>query len=69
VYYKELTLLGSRAFVAGDFPPAIRLVADGLIDLDGLITASYPLARVATAFEAYERDPERVLRIVIVPEG
>lgn len=69
VYYKELTLLGSRAFVAGDFEPAIRLVADGLIDLDGLITASYPLARVAAAFEAYERDPERVLRIVIVPEG
>lgn len=69
VYYKELTLFGSRAFVAGDFQPAIRLVADGLIDLDGLITASYPLARVATAFEAYERDPEHVLRMVIVPEG
>lgn len=69
VYYKELTLYGSRAFVAGDFQPAIRLVADGLIDLDGLITASYPLDRVATAFEDYERDPERVLRMVIVPEG
>ncbi len=69
VYFKELTLFGSRAFVAGDFEPAIRLVADRRIDLDGLITASYPLDRVATAFEAYERDPQRVLRLVIVPEG
>lgn len=69
VYFKELTLFGSRAFVGGDFEPAIRLVAEGRVDLDGLITASYPLARVAAAFEAYERDPERVLRMVIVPEG
>jgi len=69
MYFKELTLFGSRACVAGDFDPAIRLVADGRIDLDGVITASYPLARVAAAFEAYERDPERVLRLVIVPEG
>jgi hypothetical protein len=43
-------------------------VASGAIDLDGFITARYPFARVADAFVHYERDPDRVLRIVIVPE-
>jgi 2-desacetyl-2-hydroxyethyl bacteriochlorophyllide A dehydrogenase len=68
-YYKELTLYGSRGLMAADFEPAIRLVASGAIDLDGFVTARYPLPRVASAFEEYERDPDRILRIVIVPDA
>src|SRR5262245_6175982 len=68
LYYKELTLYGSRALTPGDFEPSIRLVASGAIDLDGFVTARYPFSRVADAFVHYERDPDRVLRIVIVPE-
>lgn len=69
IYYKELTLYGSRALTADDLEPSIRLAASGAIDLEGFITARYPLTRVAAAFEDYERDPGHVLRLVIVPEA
>jgi 2-desacetyl-2-hydroxyethyl bacteriochlorophyllide A dehydrogenase len=69
VYFKELTIYGSRALVPSDFEPSIRLVASGAIVVDGFITARYPLARVGEAFADYERDPERVLRLVIVPDS
>jgi len=68
LYYKELTIYGARALTAGDFPPCIELAASGAIDLQPFVTAEYPLARVAEAFESYERAPDRVLRLVIVPE-
>ncbi|MGH7312259.1 MAG: zinc-dependent alcohol dehydrogenase [Candidatus Rokuibacteriota bacterium] len=67
MYYKELTLVGTRALVAADFEPAIRLVASGAVDLDGFITGSYPLQQAAAAFAEYERAPDRVLRMLIVP--
>jgi L-iditol 2-dehydrogenase len=67
MYHKELTLVGSRALVRVDVEPAIRLVAAGAVDVDGFITGSYTLANVAAAFADYERAPDRVLRILIVP--
>jgi 2-desacetyl-2-hydroxyethyl bacteriochlorophyllide A dehydrogenase len=67
LYFKELTIIGSRALTSVDMEPAIRLVASGAVDLDGFITASYPLGRVASAFAEYERAPEAILRLVIVP--
>jgi L-iditol 2-dehydrogenase len=69
LYHKELTLYGSRALTPGDVGPAIDLVASGAVDVDGFITASYPLERVATAFEEYERAADSILRLVIVPRG
>lgn len=68
LYLKELTVYGARALTPGDIERAIDLAASGAVDLGGLVTGTYPLAEVATAFEAYERNPERVLRLVIVPE-
>jgi 2-desacetyl-2-hydroxyethyl bacteriochlorophyllide A dehydrogenase len=66
-YFKELTLYGSRALTPDDFEPAIGLVASGAIDVAEFVTRSYPLARVAAAFEEYERAPDAILRLVIVP--
>jgi len=68
IYYKELTIYGARALTSGDFEPCIELVAAGAIDLAPFVTAEYPLQRVASAFADYERAPERVLRLVIVPD-
>jgi 2-desacetyl-2-hydroxyethyl bacteriochlorophyllide A dehydrogenase len=68
-YFKELTLYGSRGLTAADFAPSIRLAATGAIDLEGFATARYPLSSVASAFDDYERDPDRILRIVIVPDA
>lgn len=65
--FKELTLYGSRALTPADFEPAIRLLASGAIDVDGFVTASYPLEGAAEAFARYEREPESVLRLCIGP--
>jgi len=64
-YYKEISIIGSRALLPEDMAPSIELVASGAIDVKGFITASYPLERAAAAFEEYERNPGRILRIVI----
>jgi threonine dehydrogenase-like Zn-dependent dehydrogenase len=65
LYYKEISVIGSRALCPEDMAPSIDLVASGKIDVSGFITATYPLARTPEAFEEYERNPGRILRIVI----
>lgn len=67
MYHQELTVVGSRALRASDMEPSIRLVASGAVSLEGFITESYPLERAPAAFADYEREPERVLRLLIVP--
>lgn len=65
LYYKEISIVGSRALLPEDMGPCIELVASGKIDVKGFITTTYPLARAAAAFEEYEKNPGRILRIVI----
>jgi L-iditol 2-dehydrogenase len=67
-YFKEISIIGSRALLPEDMGPSIDLVASGAIDVKGFITASYPLSHAAEAFEEYERAPGRILRIVIDSE-
>lgn len=69
IYYKELTLVGSRALTPVDLGPAIDLAASGAVSLQGFVSASYPLSRAVAAFADYEREPHRVLRTVIVPDA
>lgn len=69
LYYKEISIIGSRALMSSDMEPSIELVASGKVDVSGFITATYPLDRTAAAFEEYERNPTRILRIVINSEG
>lgn len=65
LYFKEISIIGSRALNPTDMAPSIDLVAGGKIDVAGFVTATYPLARAAEAFDEYERNPGKVLRIVI----
>lgn len=65
LYYKEASIIGSRALTNADMAPSIALVASGRIDVAGFVSATYPLERAADAFEEYERNPGKVLRIVI----
>lgn len=65
LYFGELSLIGSRALAPQDMAPSIELVASGAVDVSGFITSRYPLSGAAAAFEEYERNPGRVLRIVI----
>jgi L-iditol 2-dehydrogenase len=44
------------------YPRAIRLVGRGLVDVDSLVSATYPLSRVADAFaSAARRDGLKVV--------
>jgi 2-desacetyl-2-hydroxyethyl bacteriochlorophyllide A dehydrogenase len=65
LYYKEISIIGSRALVAEDMEPSIALAASGKIDVLEFVSATYPLERAPQAFEEYERNPGGVLRIVI----
>jgi len=65
LYFKEVSILGARALTQADMAPSIELVASGQIDASVFITARYPLALVGAAFEEYERNPSRILRIII----
>ncbi len=65
LYYKEISIIGSRALSPSDMAPSIALVAAGSIDVTGFVSATYPLSRTAEAFTEYERNPNHVLRIVI----
>ena len=65
MYYKEISIIGSRALTDEDMAPSIELVATGRIDVSDFVSATYPLNCAADAFEEYERNPGQVLRIVI----
>jgi 2-desacetyl-2-hydroxyethyl bacteriochlorophyllide A dehydrogenase len=65
LYFGEISIIGSRALTPQDMNPSIELVASGAVDVSGFITAKYSLTDAAAAFEEYERNPSRVLRIVI----
>jgi len=58
----EITLIGSRC---GPFPPAIRLLAAGQIQVQSLIQATYPLQQgVAALAHAAQKG---VIKVVIAP--
>jgi threonine dehydrogenase-like Zn-dependent dehydrogenase len=65
LYYKEISIIGSRALNREDMEPSIELVVSGKVDVSDFVSATYPLNRTADAFEEYERNPGKVLRIVI----
>jgi D-arabinose 1-dehydrogenase-like Zn-dependent alcohol dehydrogenase len=55
LYYKELTIIGSRGLVDEDMQPSIELVASGKIEVADFITAIYPLRETAAAFSRGDR--------------
>ncbi len=65
LYFKEVSIIGSRALTSADIEAAIEIAAGGAIDVSGFVSATYPLLDAAAAFEEYERNPNAYLRIVI----
>lgn len=58
----EITLIGSRC---GPFPPALRLLATGRVDVQPLIDSCFPLKQ---GVEAYARAAERgTLKVLLKP--
>jgi 2-desacetyl-2-hydroxyethyl bacteriochlorophyllide A dehydrogenase len=53
-FWRELTLIGARLYDRSDFETAVRLVADGTIPADQLISKVVPLAEAPSAFQTLE---------------
>ncbi|MGE5138075.1 MAG: MDR/zinc-dependent alcohol dehydrogenase-like family protein [Rudaea sp.] len=58
----ELSIVGSRC---GPFEPALRLLASGLVDVEPLIEAEYPLERGLEAFEHAVRPGALKIQVVM----
>ncbi len=54
VFWRELTLIGARVYERVDYEGAVRLLAEGAIPADTLITDVVPLDGVAEAFRAMD---------------
>lgn len=65
LYYKEMSIIGSRALTHADMQPSIDLVASGRIDVSEFVSATYSLEDAPEAFKEYEAKPNSVLRMVI----
>lgn len=65
LYYKDITIVGSRAMQPIDWPTSIDLAKDGKIDLATMITHHLPLTDLVHAFELQGDSSKRALRLVI----
>lgn len=63
---REITLTSTFRY-ANAYPAAIALASDGRVRLDGLIGASFPLAKTERALKAAQEDP-LVLRAAVYPQ-
>jgi len=52
LHYDEITLIGAFHFSPSDVKDAYDMLAEGRIDVKRLISGSYPLAQLKTAFES-----------------
>ena len=64
IYYEEITVLGSMA-VLDSYAPALKLIADGMINVEPLLTHQLPLNAYPDAFEALRRGDG--LKIQLLP--
>lgn len=62
----ELTYVGVHKY-AGEFPATINLIADGRIQVDALITHTYPLQRCMEAFQMASGHPEETIKVLFIP--
>jgi 2-desacetyl-2-hydroxyethyl bacteriochlorophyllide A dehydrogenase len=53
-FWRELTLIGARLYERADFEAAARLLAEGEIPVESLISRTEPLEQAAEAFAALE---------------
>jgi 2-desacetyl-2-hydroxyethyl bacteriochlorophyllide A dehydrogenase len=61
----QVRIQGSATYVAEDYEDAIAILAAGLVGPEDIVTAQYPLARVADAFA--EAGSGRQIKVVLTP--
>ncbi len=65
LYFKELTIVNSRAAKSEDFPASIDLVASGAVKLEPLVTHVIGLYELASAIHMLESDTDRRMKIIL----
>ena len=68
IFWKELRIIGARVYERPDFEAAVKLVANGTIPADELITDVMPLAETAAAIERLAGG-ENVVKLLIDCQG
>lgn len=63
-YYKELTILGTRAMNAAGYEKAVQLFKDGVLNLPPLITDFFTLDEIVEYFNKADKEPGKHLRMV-----
>jgi len=64
VVRRELRIIGSMIY-QDEFPEAMRLLATGAVRVDRLLSQTFPLDRIAEAFEAH-RSPDSI-KVAVIP--
>mgnify|MGYP001814504994 CR=1 FL=1 len=64
IFWKELQIIGARVYRRADFEEAVKLVAEGTIPTDGLISDVMPLAETGSAIQRLDSG-EDVIKLLI----
>ncbi len=67
IYRRELSLIASRNYVPDDFREAMRLMVEGRVKTEPLITGVWPLAEFVAAYADLKAHPDRHLKVLIQP--
>lgn len=67
IYRKELSLVASRNYMRVDFVDAVAMLESGAVNLDGMVTATFPLAQLPQALAELEGHPERHIKVLVTP--
>jgi 2-desacetyl-2-hydroxyethyl bacteriochlorophyllide A dehydrogenase len=65
LYFKELSLVSSRAAKSEDYPASIDLVARGIVKLAPLVTHVVPLTGLEAAIGMLESDTDERMKIIL----
>ena len=66
---KELRILGTARYVIEDFAKAVGLVSDGLVQLEPLVTDTFPFSDYSGAYAKILGAPETTLKVMISLES
>lgn len=65
IQQKEMAIFGSRNAVQSDFQEVIKLLQDGKLNLEDIISKIYPLEESAKAFEDFDQNVGSMLKVMI----
>ncbi|MEM0318086.1 MAG: alcohol dehydrogenase catalytic domain-containing protein [Candidatus Nezhaarchaeales archaeon] len=66
LYFKEIRVIGTRSSVASDFLDAIRMVSEGKVRFEPLVTSTVKFDEALDVFETIKREKTRMIRTMIM---